>query len=500
MLRRLAALVALLALVTGGLAGPAAPPAVAAGQRYLDPVFTDVTVTGDLVYGAAPDEHGRTQQLRLDLYQPTGDALAARPVVVLAHGGGFAAGSKADMRGMATALAQRGYVATSIEYRMHEAAGGISFPPGADDIARIFAAKHDMQAAVRWLRAHSSTHRLDPGRVAVGGSSAGGVMAVLVATTPDDPGSSGTPGVSSEVCTAVSLAGAGEPALVDPGDAGAIFFHGDRDTTVPYSQAVATHEAMAAAGLATELVTFPGVGHGLGNGEAILQRSSEWLHERLVVPPASCTGDPAHASFVRAVHRDFLGRDATEGEVATHAGQLDAGRSPTALLRTLTTSDEWLGRLVTGFYSDALGRAPDAAGLAFWVGELRSGRRTVPQVVAAFYGSPEHLARTGGTLAGWVGAVYEDLLGRVPGAGDVAYWSERARARGRTWVAAAVHDAPESRQLRVRALYDHLLSRSPDPGGLAFWADRVGREGDLALARSLAASPEYWGRAVARFP
>ena len=481
-------------------------PAAAAPQRYVDRVFDAVTVTRDVAYGAAPDEHGARQELNVDVYRPTGDTLRTRPAIVLAYGGGFVGGNKADMAGMATAYARRGFVAMAIEYRMDEGAGFIGYPPTPGAITRILAATHDMQAAVRWARAQAGTYGIDPQRVSVGGYSAGAVMSLLVATMPDDPGSSGTPGVSSKVCTAVSLAGAGEPALVDAGDAGAIFFHGDQDRTVPYSAAVATWDAMEEAELPVATVTYPGVGHALGHGDEIEQTSSEWLKAEAVDPVTGCVGPavPANASFVRAAHEDLLARSATADEVVQQAGYLDVGGARATLLGRLTTSDEWLGAIVAGFYADTLDREPDADGLAFWVGALRSRRYTVAQVAASFYASPEYYGRFGvpssGTTAQWITDLYPAILGRVATVDDIEYWIDQTSAHGRSWVAGRLYGSLESRRDRVTALYDHLLDRAPESAGLAYWAGRVATTGDLALARDLAASAEYGARAVGRFP
>lgn len=214
----------------------------------------------------------------------------------------------------------------------------------------------------------------------------------------------------------------------------------------------------------------------------------------------AATVGSADASFVRAAFADLLGRPATEDEVTREVAVLAAGGSRGTLLRTLTTSDEWLGRIVTDAYANALGRTPDSGGRTYWIDQLRSGRRTPIQVFASLYASPESLTRSGGTLSGWVGSVYLDVLGRSPGTQEAGYWTVQAQAKGRTWVAAAILSTSESRHARVRALYALLLGRAPDAAGLTYWSDRVGREGDIALARSLAASPEYRTRAVSRFP
>jgi hypothetical protein len=165
------------------------------------------------------------------------------------------------------------------------------------------------------------------------------------------------------------------------------------------------------------------------------------------------------------------------------------------VLTGLTASDEWLGTIVTGLYEDTLGRAPDAEGLAYWVGALRSGRYTVAQVAASFYAAPEY---RGDEVEPWIADLYADILGRAATPDDIAYWSAQVDAHGPSWVAVRLYGSLESRRDRVTALYAHLLDRVPEPDGLAYWADRVATTGDLALARELAASAEYRTRAIER--
>ena len=52
------------------------------------------------------------------------------------------------------------------------------------------------------------TYRIDTGRIAIGGTSAGAITALNVGANADDPGTSGSPGFSSAVSAAVSLSGA----------------------------------------------------------------------------------------------------------------------------------------------------------------------------------------------------------------------------------------------------------------------------------------------------
>jgi para-nitrobenzyl esterase len=262
---------------------------VLAGCRYLDPEFTS-TVQTNVVYGDAVNEDGQLEQLRLDLYTPAGDTATNRPVVIWAHGGSFVSGDKNSGAAWAQEWAKRGYVAASINYRMDEAGGPVTYPLTAYESQRINWALSDMKTAIRWFRANATSLGVDPGKIAVAGSSAGAVMAVSVAVTPDDPGDTGDHlAYSSAVCTAISVAGATDPALVDAADAGAYFFHGDLDTTVPYSLAVASNAAMQSAGVPTRLHTYAGEGHGVGSHRTeILEKSYGWLFQHMVNNPEPC--------------------------------------------------------------------------------------------------------------------------------------------------------------------------------------------------------------------
>lgn len=136
--------------------------------------------------------------LKLDLYLP----LAARadggmPVVVLVHGGGWRSGFRSEFAPMAVRLAQQGYAAAAISYRL---SGEAPYP----------AAVHDARAAVRWVRAHAGQYHLDPRRIALAGGSAGGQIASLAGVTGHldqfDPGA-GEGAVSSAVQAIVNIDG-----------------------------------------------------------------------------------------------------------------------------------------------------------------------------------------------------------------------------------------------------------------------------------------------------
>ncbi|MBK9179354.1 MAG: alpha/beta hydrolase [Acidimicrobiales bacterium] len=259
------------------------------GCRYWDDAFADVEVSRGIVYGRAVEQSGRPVDLVLDLYQPAGDTAAARPAIVWVHGGGFTAGTRTNPNTVDLALrfARKGYVTASIDYRLLQG-GSCAFAAPTPTCGRaVLDAQHDAQAAVRWVRAHAAGLRVDPDRIAVGGSSAGAITALNVAYRSHDPGDSGTPGVSSAVQAAVSISGtATDVGSIGPGDPPVLLFHGTADATVPYRLAVGTVARAGAAGLVADLVSFEGAGHGLYQvyADAIVPRIAAFLYLVLRAP------------------------------------------------------------------------------------------------------------------------------------------------------------------------------------------------------------------------
>ena len=223
-------------------------------------MFSAVTTTSDVLYGSAVDQSGVTVPLRLDVYRPTGDTVAARPAIVWVHGGGFSQGSKTspEIVEQARLFARKGYLNVSITYRLYP---GGCFPVSAGCVQAIIDAKHDAQAAVRFLRANAATYGVDADRIAIAGTSAGAITALNVAYGPEDVGDSGSPGFPSTVRGAVSLSGAALVTAPDAGEAKALLFHGTADPLVPYQWAVDDVNAAKALGLDAFLTTWQGDGH-----------------------------------------------------------------------------------------------------------------------------------------------------------------------------------------------------------------------------------------------
>ncbi|HLI77909.1 MAG TPA: alpha/beta hydrolase, partial [Acidobacteriaceae bacterium] len=102
-----------------------------------------------------------------DLYDPPTPGV--HPAVVAIHGGSWRSGHKSELRHLCTDLATHGYVCFSIDYDTHPR----SFPVSWEE----------SRAAVAFLRAHAAEYHVDPDRIAVLGTSAGGQLAALAATS-----------------------------------------------------------------------------------------------------------------------------------------------------------------------------------------------------------------------------------------------------------------------------------------------------------------------------
>lgn len=225
--------------------------------RYNSDMFPNVTITQDVVYGSGTSASGSgTENLVMDIYEPTGDVETMRPLIVFAHGGSFVGGDEntSDMIYYCTEFAKKGYVTASISYRLESAAVFISPQAPEKMVKEVVRAVHDGKAAVRYFRqdaATTNTYKINPNEIYFGGTSAGAILALHLAyfdSLDDVPsnwvtwlsdmggleGSSGNPGYSSAVKAVVSFAGAiADSAMIDAGDPPFIEFHALADGTVP---------------------------------------------------------------------------------------------------------------------------------------------------------------------------------------------------------------------------------------------------------------------------
>lgn len=232
------------------------------GGRYLKPIYSHVTKKPNLAYGRSLNDRARLQTHLLDIYEPTKDTLAARPVIVLIHGGGFTAGNKANMSAYAVEFAKRGYVAVSINYRLSTKPMR-SHPPDANFVAAVDDAKEDAFGAIRWLRANAARYRLDKGRIAVMGFSAGAITALAVNFDQETQRqeNDGGRGQSTAISTIVEMAGGIDTTWISPNEKPVLIIHGTKDEDVSFAYALAISKACQAKGIPVMLQPAPNATH-----------------------------------------------------------------------------------------------------------------------------------------------------------------------------------------------------------------------------------------------
>jgi len=243
-----AALAATLVL-TAGAGQPGA-------RRYRDAVFPSVSISEHVPFRQAVNVKGAVDALTMDVYQPAGDAEDRRPAILWIHGGGFRPGNDKRQKyivTMATEFAKRGYVCFAPDYRVRAEIGPDRLPALKD-------ALEDCREALGWVRSHAAEYRVDPARVAVGGGSAGGMVAVNLAALEGTPS-----GASKGVFALVDLWGSPAPALkvagVGPNFPPTIIVHGTADELVPFGQSEQLAAELKAHGVPHELRAIPGAPH-----------------------------------------------------------------------------------------------------------------------------------------------------------------------------------------------------------------------------------------------
>ena len=165
--------------------------------RYLEDTFTDVNIISDIEYAAnisilpivlGESDSPMLDTLVMDIYEPAGDTIGNRPVVILAHAGDFLPaivnqspyGQKEDFAVAETCrqLARKGYVAISMEYRIGFNPFGSEEELKAGVLQASYRLGQDMRTLVRWVRKSvaedGNPYRLDSARIAVGGFDSAG--------------------------------------------------------------------------------------------------------------------------------------------------------------------------------------------------------------------------------------------------------------------------------------------------------------------------------------
>ena len=231
-----------------------------------------VTTQENVVFGT-----GGGRELHCDVFTPPDD-VRNRTAILIVHGGGWWEGDRTQLKGYGVQLARYGFLCVTSEYRLSREA--------------IWPAQiHDVNAAVRWMRANSDVLGIDQNKICVSGNSAGGHLALMAAAQrPEFEGDGGNAGVSSTCAAIIAIY---PPTLLRAGNAGdalhALFggkvdraiedaasplthargnfpptmlIHGNADTVVPVSASFEMYQALAKSGAPVELHVYDGLPHG----------------------------------------------------------------------------------------------------------------------------------------------------------------------------------------------------------------------------------------------
>ena len=264
--------------------------------RFAEDVFENVTVTSDIVYGQNSSWSGANTTLRLDFYEPQGDEMEARPLLIWVHGGSFQFGSRTDQDvvTLSNRFAKKGFACASISYRVG------FFPIDSTNAVRaVVRATQDLRSAIRYFYKDAATdnnYRIDTTNIYIGGSSAGAITALHVAYLNEQcelldylnesqqaqlggiEGTSGNQGYSSKVRGVMNGAGAlARYSWMDISELNIPLasVHGTSDDVVTYNRGIVNpgvplmyldgsrmlHERACAIGLENQLFTFNGAGH-----------------------------------------------------------------------------------------------------------------------------------------------------------------------------------------------------------------------------------------------
>ncbi len=223
----------------------------------------------------------RDAPLKADVFVPAGEG--PFPAVLVVHGGAWMAGNKSHMTPTARALAENGYVACAINYRL---APKYPFP------AQI----EDCKSAIRWMRTNAERYKIDPKRIGGFGYSAGGHLVALLGMTDSQSGLEGSDAPADGPSTRIqAVVAGGAPCdfratppnserlsywlggsraekpqayeLASPSrfitkdDPPTFFYHGETDALVPLRSPQSMQAQLSSVGVASDLFTVPKAGH-----------------------------------------------------------------------------------------------------------------------------------------------------------------------------------------------------------------------------------------------
>lgn len=224
------------------------------------------------------------------------------------------------------------------------------------------------------------------------------------------------------------------------------------------------------------------------------------------------SGATANQRYVARLYQDLLGRQVDSGGLAYWSGLLDRGFPRAQFAQVLLSSPEFLERTVRGLYRHHLQREADDAGLRALVAYLQRGG-TIEQAASLLIASGEYAQkRGGGTVDGFIDALYIDVLHRSADAGGRAWLTSMLNAgvtRDKVAMILMSSDefrthlidnpngdlGPERQTGLIHGYYQYFLRRNADPAGLSALLGLFRRGATQQQVMVIfAASDEYYNR------
>jgi acetyl esterase/lipase len=207
-----------------------------AQERYKEEITDSVKVE---TYTYAFKDN---QSLDMDVYTPAIDNQTSRPLIFYVHGGGFSGGTRNDpgIQTFCRKLARRGYVVSSISYRLTRKGTETGFGcecTATDKLNTFNAAVEDLQDATFFMIQHRENMGFDPQKIIISGSSAGAEAVLNAAYQP--PYCYGLDSGPVSYAGVISMAGAipDTSRIFNESAIPSLLFHGTCDNLVPYATA-----------------------------------------------------------------------------------------------------------------------------------------------------------------------------------------------------------------------------------------------------------------------
>jgi hypothetical protein len=214
---------------------------------------------------------------------------------------------------------------------------------------------------------------------------------------------------------------------------------------------------------------------------------------------ASVTTTASVFGYISSLYQEVLNRAPDTAGLAFWLGVEQTGVSRTLIAQAFLSSAEHRGIEVDQFYQKLLHRPADAAGRALWVNALLAGA-SENAVAVAFLISPEYTAEHPDAVS-YVTGLYEDVLGRPPDATGFSFWSQVLAngARSRADLAYYFLTSGEAYVDAIDEYYRNFLGRNPslqeEQGYLA--SVLSGQATPASLTAIFLGSPEFLSHQLA---